>query len=313
MKLSEIKNLENKATFDSVEFVITQAKPEWGPKGPDKFKNIEFFFLVEDETGKSAVKYATKKNGNFVPKVGTRYRATAGKKQDGTLCGLFYNTQDKGCIHITDAGNIEEIGKSSSPSPSSNTSRPAPQQNQSTEIDPKEFIETFARSYLEVEKILSPILGEQMRPELITACMIQAERRGIQLIKPPKKRWQDMKVAGKSLGEFSKEELAAVVKKRLEKPYNSDLLNESFKEMVQAAGLNGSLLFMEASRLHGVEGDDAVDTILLKDFKTQEDITQDQMIDASIDQNFWKNVKDFIEERASALNSEAGASSFEDL
>lgn len=310
MKIADIKKLADGVIIPEVIFKVNKSYPD---REKDRWGNVDKFCLTEDSSEKSAVRFKTKKKLEFNFQEGKTYRATAGKKGDGTLCGLRWTAKDRGCIEITDAGNIEEYSGSVGSAPSGQSSSKPQSQVQSTE-DPTEFIQHFGKTYLKIEEILSPIMGDKMRPELITSCMIQCERKGIVVVQPPKETWRNVLVKGKKLGDMNKDELKPIVLLRAEKPFNNNILNEQFVEILTAAGYNGSMFFAEASRKRGFEQEtDAVDTVLLRDFKTSEDMSQDQMIEAALNEEFWSNVKNFIEERASSANAESGAATVEDL
>lgn len=305
--VSQITQQQDGAAIDSIEFLLDSLGPE--KKSQNAGWASTWLGKAKDGNSFASVTFSFKKQ-NPESWVGKRILVTTGKDRDGRPSGIKTKANGQYMnLHITDSAKITIAGDSP---PDFNkpaaTAQPSAQRQQVKNICPEAYAKHLATEWVTVYDWTAPIFETRLKPEQIKECVtgivIEMRRGNVPIVNPYKDQWREVEFKGEKLGTWK----ADRIKGALIKVWQGAKVSDEVKEALNAASKEPeylpSIVFRFMLSSEGIDDDDAVDTILLRDFKALTDMSEDDYRQVCSDPKFAENVKVFVASKHSSIDEE---------
>ena len=305
--VSQVKSLADGTPIDQIEFVLDSLGPE------KKSQNVgwasNWIGKAKDGNDFASVTFSFKKQrpGEWV---GKRILVTAGKDREGRPSGVKTKANGQYMnLYITDSAkitiaddNVPSFNAPSSTAPAKQASPPA------VKIDAEAMAKHLATEWVTVYDWVAPIfetrLDKSQIKECITGIVIEMRRNHITILDPYKDNWRQVEFKGEKLGDWKAER----IKSALIKVWQGAKVSDDVKNALNAASkepeYQPSIVFRHLLTTEGIEDDDAVESVILRNMKAMEDMSEDDYREVVSDAKFADAVKQLIASKPSAIDDE---------
>jgi len=305
--VSQIAQQQDGTFIDSIEFLLDSLGPEKKSNNPGWAST--WIGKAKDGNAFASVTFSFKKQ-NPEQWVGKRIRVTAGQDKEGRPSGVKTKANGQYMnLHITDSAKITIAGDSP-PDFSNNTpaATQAPRQQAKATINAETYAKHLATEWVTVYDWTAPIfktrLTKEQVKECVTGIVIEMRRDNVQIINPYKDQWREVEFKGEKLGTWKGDR----IKSALIKVWQGAKVSEEVKEALNAASKEPeylpSVVFRFLLSSEGIDDDEAVETVLLRNFKALPDMTEDDYRQVCSDPKFAEGVKLFVASKPSSIDEE---------
>lgn len=304
--VSQIKSLADGTPIDQIEFVLDNLGQE--KKSQNAGWASTWLGKAKDGNDFASVTFSFKKQ-NPEQWAGKRILVTAGKDKEGRPSGIKTKANGQYMnLYITDSAKITIAGDnvpsfSSSPAPAARQSAPA-----TVKMDAEALAKHLATEWVTVYDWTAPIFETRLEKEQVKECVtgivIEMRRKNITILDPYKDNWRQVEFKGEKLGDWKAER----IKSALIKVWQGAKVSDDVKNALNAASkepeYQPSIVFRHLLTTEGIEDDDAVESVILRNMKAMEDMTEDDYREVVSDAKFADAVKQLIASKPSAIDDE---------
>ncbi len=306
--ISQVAQLQDGTFIDQIEFELAQLGPE--KKSQNHGWASQWIGKAKDGNAFASVTFSFKKQ-NPEQWVGKRILVTAGKDKEGRPSGIKTKANGQYMnLHITDSANITIAGDSqpsfSAPAATpAHQSLPAPTQ---VKIDAEAMAKHLATEWCTVYDWTAPIFETRIPKdqinERVTGVIMGLIRMGVQIIDPYKDNWREVEFKGEKLGTWK----ADRIKSALIKVWQGAKVSDQVKDALNAASsepeYQPSIVFRHLLSTEGIDDDDAVESVILRNMKAMEDMTEADYKEVVSDAGFANAVKQLIASKPSSIDDD---------
>jgi hypothetical protein len=305
--VSQVAQLQDGTFIDQIEFELVQLGPEKKSNNPGWAST--WLGKAKDGNAFASVTFSFKKN-NPEGWVGKRIVVCAGKDKEGRPSGVKTKANGQYMnLHITDSAKITIAGDSQ-PSFSSPTTASSTQQRHSTpvKIDAEAMAKHLATEWCTVYDWTAPIfetrLNKDQIKECVTGIVIEMRRNHIQILDPYKDNWREVEFKGEKLGTWKPDRIKSALIKVWQGAKVSDQVKDALNAASKEPEYQPSIIFRHLLTTEGIDDDDAIESVILRNFKAMEDMTEEDYKGVVSDAGFADAVKKLIASKPSSIDDD---------
>lgn len=305
--VSQISSLQEGTFIDQIEFELAQLGPEKKSNNPGWAS--QWIGKAKDGNAFASVTFSFKKK-NPEQWVGKRIVVTAGKDKEGRPSGIKTKANNQYMnLHITDSANISIAGDSqpsfSAPAAPTQQRQPAPAP---VKIDAEAMAKHIATEWVTIYDWTAPIfetrLNKEQIKECVTGIVIEMRRNHITIIDPYKDNWREVEFKGEKLGTWKADRIKSALIKVWQGAKVSDQVKDALNAASKEPEYQPSIVFRHLLSTEGIDDDDAVESIILRNMKAMEDMTEEDYKQVVSDAGFANAVKQLIASKPSSIDDD---------
>jgi hypothetical protein len=305
--VSQIKSLPDGTAIERIEFELVSLGEKRAPKQAGWASS--WIGKIKDGTEVASVTFSLKKGG---PEqyVGKRIVLTSGKNAEGALTGIKTKANGQYInLWVTDSAKITIAGDSQPFTPTA--SAPSVQRQQATPtvtISAEAHAKHLATEWCTVYDWTAPIfetrLNKEQIKECVTGIVIEMRRSGVKILDPYKDNWREVEFKGEKLGSWKGERIKGALIKVWQGAKVIDQVRDALNAAAKEPEYSPSVVFRYLLGSEGIDDDDAVDAVLLRNYKAVADMTEEDYKEVISDPKFAENVKQFVASKPSLIDED---------
>lgn len=290
-KINQLSSIPDKTQLEEIDLDIVsiqnQNAGQWGTN-----YNCE----VKDETGKTYCTFASIKTHDVGSWVGKKVNFKSSKNKAGQLCSIRVDKKGNfSNLYISNSVSPTVVGVASAPSSQpSQPSQPRPQPTQPSmppNLMAKRMAEEWVACYHWTKDIFLQVLKEEQLPERVTGIVMGFKNRGIyDILPPPKLDWKSVIVREVELGKWEPERVRKALVKLYQGANYPEPARSAFLEAANETEFNGISCFGQMIIDNQID-EETANTILLRDFKAIDTMTDNEVIEVIANKQFIENCK----------------------
>lgn len=307
--INQIPSLDDGAPIDQIEFTLLSLGDE--RKGKEPGWASSWIGKAVDGNSNASVTFSFKKQ-NPAGWVGKRLLLTAGRDKEGRPSGIKVkaNGQYKN-LWVTDSAKIQvpvedtayasNPYKTPAPAVRSASSAPPP-------VDPETYAKHLATEWCTVYDWASPIfetrLDKTQVKECVTGIVIEMRRHGIKILDLAKEQWRNVEFKGEKLGSWDEKRIKSAIIKVWQGAKVTDAVREALTAASNEPEFSVEEIFAHLLASEGITDMQAVDTVLIQDFKSRVIMSREEYIAIIGNPGFITAVKQFIAAASAVTDSQ---------
>lgn len=303
--INKIHSLDDGAPIDQIEFTLLSLGDERKSNTPGWASS--WLGKAVDGNSNASVTFSFKKQ-NPAGWVGKRLLLTAGKDKEGRPSGIKVkaNGQYKN-LWVTDSAKIQVVDGAGIPAAatayaSNPYKAPAPAVRSASSAPPAVDAETYAKhlatEWCTVYDWAAPIfetrLDKTQVKECVTGIVIEMRRHGVKILDLAKEQWRNVEFKGEKLGSWDEKRIKSAIIKVWQGAKVTDAVREALTAASNEPEFSVEEIFAHLLASEGITDIQAVDTVLLQDFKSRDNMSRDEYIAIIGNPGFITAVKQFI-------------------